>query len=37
MELDESNKQKDLQLIKILHDIQNPVYSINISMDNCDE
>jgi hypothetical protein len=37
MELDESNKQKDLKLIKILHNIQNPVYAININMNNCND
>ena len=30
------NKEKDLKMIKLLHDIQNPVQSINITLDNND-
>lgn len=33
---DELNKEKDLQIIKILHDIQNPVLSMNLVLNSND-
>jgi len=33
-ELKDSIDEKNKRIIKILHDIQNPVYSINISLNN---
>ena len=33
---DELNKEKDLKIIKILHDIQNPVLSMNLVLNSND-